>query len=110
MTGFFRGSGQMDGMGKDPSIVGLLDHLDLSAHGWVVVDHWEGDRCAVGIASKGRPGRLVYVSTFEVGPGRYDFECEESLGPDATDYRVVERGTAESLDGLRLVLTNHLGR
>jgi hypothetical protein len=95
-------------LAKDASILAMLDRLDLAGHGWVIVDNWDGDECAVGIARAGQPRRLVYVSTFETGPDRYDYECEEPIGEDQTDYRVVARGTAPSLKELRSVLIRHL--
>lgn len=95
-------------LAKDTSILAMLDRLDLAVHGWVIVDNWDGDECAVGIAKGGCLRRLVYVSTFETGPDQYDYECEEPVGEDETDYRVVDRGTASSLEDLRSILRRHL--
>jgi hypothetical protein len=75
---------------KDESILALLDRLQLTAKGWVVVDHWEGDLCAVGIAHRDHPRRLVYVSTWNKPAGRYYFERETPTGDEPTDYQSHE--------------------
>ncbi len=95
-------------LAKDPSILGLLDRLDLRAHGWVVVDNWDADECAIGIAREEWPRRLVYISTFDMGPDRYAYDCEEPTGPDLTDYVVVNRGVVAGLQALKSVIRQHL--
>lgn len=94
---------------KDESILALLSALEPQRRGWVVVDHWRGDRCAVGVARASEPRRLVYVSTFARGAGRYDYECELPSGPGETDYDSVDRGENVSYDQLLGVLLRHLG-
>lgn len=71
---------------KDESLLALLDRLQLAAKEWAVVDHWEADLCAVGIAHRDDPRRLVYVSTWNKPAGRYYIECETPRGDDPTDY------------------------
>ena len=74
-------------MKKDQSIMDLLAALALPELGWTVVapDPWEADLVAIGIGRIDQPRRLVYVSTFKRAPGRFDYECETPIGPDATD-------------------------
>ncbi len=83
---------------------GLSDKL-----GWEnyqVVDHWDADLHAIGVASLKDPARLVYVSTFQQMPGRYAFECEVS-GADEMPV-AVQRGPALDLDGIVEIIRSHL--
>ncbi len=93
---------------KDKSIVRLLSALDLRRRGWSVLDHWEGDTCAVGISRKTEPRRLVYVSTFSKKPDRYDYECEAPSGPRDVDYHTSDRGEDVTYDQLLQALLRHL--
>jgi hypothetical protein len=43
---------------KHPELLLLLRTLQLGARGWVIVDSWEADRGAVGVASPLHPDRL----------------------------------------------------
>ncbi|MGI8794689.1 MAG: hypothetical protein ACR2H3_16200 [Acidimicrobiales bacterium] len=95
-------------LAKAPSIIALLEALDLDRRGWEVVDHWDADECALGIAGRGQPRRLVYVSTFQRGPERYDYECEVPGGPDIEQYEVTIRGEDVCLETLVAVLESHL--
>jgi hypothetical protein len=93
---------------KHRSIVQLLDRLAMAERGWVETDTWDGDLCAVGIARLGAPRPLVYVSVWNLPPGRYYYECETPTGPDATDYEVVERGEDVDFETLRRAMERHL--
>jgi hypothetical protein len=93
---------------KDQSIKRLLVDLDFDRRGWTVVDHWEADAFAIGIASKPDPRRLVYVSTFRRAPGYFDFEAELQAGPVETDYRVLDRGENVSFEDLLKAIVRHL--
>ena len=95
-------------MNKDESIVKLLALLDLPAHDWVVSDHWDGDMFAVGVASGSRPGRLVYVSTFDQPAGVYTYELE--LPPrNRTEVYCPAGGRAGvTLQQLLAVMIEHL--
>jgi hypothetical protein len=93
---------------KDQSVLRLLVDLDLDRHEWTVVDHWEADAFAIGVAAKPDPRRLVYVSTFRRAPGRFDFEAELPVGPEETDYRVVDRGESVPFEDLLKALVKHL--
>ncbi|HTN99286.1 MAG TPA: hypothetical protein VL068_01320 [Microthrixaceae bacterium] len=74
-----------------------------------MINHWDGDDCAVGIARSGIPRRLVYVSTFEKSPDRYAYECETPVGPNDSDCEVVWRSDDVTYDELLQVIEGHLG-
>lgn len=81
---------------KDKSIQDLLRLIDPGKHNWIVVDYWDGDLCAIGIAHKDQPRRLIYISTFNQAPGYYYYECEEPAGPMLSDYTATK--SAEGID------------
>src|SRR5262245_18865523 len=93
---------------KDQSVLRLLVDLGLDRHRWTVVDHWEADAFAIGVAAKLDPRKLVYVSTLRRAPGRFDFEAELPAGPEETDYRVVDRGENVSFEDLLRAIVRHL--
>jgi hypothetical protein len=97
-------------MQKDESVNELLRILPLRANGWVVVDHWDADLCAVGIAHESCRRRLVYISTYGKQKGIYDFECEIPAGPEASDYSTVERGENVNIETLLDVIRRHLAQ
>lgn len=95
---------------KDPTILRLLALLDLTKEGWRTVGHWDADLVAVGIASVGNSGRIVYISTFNEPPGRYYYECEVSNGSEPTDFDVTDRVHGATFDELLCALRRHLPR
>ncbi len=58
---------------KDKSINSLINRLNLKEHNWVVIDHWESDECAIGIANPHSLRILVYISTFGKDSQKYDY-------------------------------------
>jgi hypothetical protein len=93
---------------KDRSILALLAKLPMTSRGWVTVDHWEADLCAIGIASKEHPRRLVYVSTYGKECDRYYYECEEPSGVAPEEHKTVDRGTDVDFRTLARVIEGHL--
>lgn len=93
----------------DESIVDLLQRLELDRRAWVIVDHWEADLTAIGLASPTDVRRLVYVSTFGLEPGRYAFESEVGRGEGDESYKVVDSGGDVSFGRLVEALEQHLG-
>ncbi len=93
---------------KHASIVDLVRRLAPEARGWVVLDHWEGDRCAIGIASATEPSRIVYVCTFRKRAGCYDYECEEAPRDRDELYSVASRGEDVTFDTLLARILVHL--
>ena len=96
-------------MEKDRSILDLLSGLSLDRSGWIVVDHWEADLCAIGPTRPSAPGRIVYVSTYNKPDGRYDYECEEAAGPAPENHATGDAGQNVDLPTLIAVLQRHLG-
>jgi hypothetical protein len=72
---------------KHKSITELLDRLRtrLGTAAFDVIDHWEGDLCAVGVARPDEHGILVYVSTFGEPEGSYFVSLE--LPPPSWSWR-----------------------
>ncbi|MCB9612053.1 MAG: hypothetical protein H6721_26075 [Sandaracinus sp.] len=96
-------------MKKDETIRTLLERLELARRGWQVVDHWEADRQAIGIATKRDRRHLVYVSTYSRAPGRFYYECETPSGRDETAYATTAAGEDVDYDTLVKALEAHLG-
>jgi hypothetical protein len=97
---------------KDPAIVALLrrlrDRLDPNA--FDIVDHWELDPCAVGIASPRDHGVLAYISCYGEPPGRYQVELE--LPPTTRGempYQVAGRFDDLDFEALAGVVSSHFG-
>ena len=84
---------------KDPAIIELLERLRrrLGPEAFDVVDHWEGDPTAVGIASPREHGVLAYLSTFDRPPGRYDVELEWPPAP-GQEFPYRDAGKHRDLD------------
>ncbi len=99
-------------MEKDPSILQLLVRLSVELkNDFEAVDFWDGDLCAVGILRRNTNIRLVYISTFNLSPDQYYYECEvadsvKSIGKG--NYRVVAKGRVEELSALIEVVKSHL--
>ncbi len=93
---------------KDASIEALITRLDLPTRAWIVVDHWQGDLFAVGIASRRDPARLVYVSTFGKPTGLFEYECESRPSTADEAYRVAHEGEDVDFDALFAVMSSHL--
>ena len=95
-------------MNKDPSIVSLLERLDLTKRGWVTVDHWDSDLMAIGIARPNEPRRLIYVSIFDKPDERFYFECEEQAGSDEAEFRTGKSSEDATFDELLSAAVEHL--
>jgi len=78
---------------KDKTINDFLIRLNLAERGWIIVDHWEADICAIGIAHRNSPRRLLYISTFNKKPGFYDYECESPSLVNSDDYETIAKKT-----------------
>lgn len=95
---------------KDPRIRELLRGLkaSMAAGSYQIMDHWDADACAIGIASLEDPWRLVYVSTYDQEGGKYAFECEAPMGSGSGDYQTIDQGDGLRLDDLLLKIRVHL--
>jgi hypothetical protein len=96
-------------MKKDSTITELLDWLrEKLADGFTVTDHWEADRCAIGIAAPDDPEQLAYISSNNKLASRYYVKLESSAlnhqaNPPITTFDSVNR------DELLKIVTKHLG-
>ena len=95
-------------MHKDNRILALLHRLEVEERGWMVVDHWQADLCAIGIAANDNPRKLVYISVYDKLEGLYDYECEAPDGQSDEEYKVVCSGQNAALDELLAVMNAHL--
>lgn len=95
-------------MTKDQTVRTCVERhaSELGGNRFRVVDHWDADLYAVGLAAIEDPRRLVYVSTFGQVAGRYAFECEEP--EEGREYRTVARGDAATFEELREIVRAHL--
>lgn len=96
---------------KDISIQTALNRLteNLGAEAFVVVDMWEDDDFAVGVAHPQDAQQLLYFSTFEL-PAEHYFIVFETA-PDAnSDLPYADEGDdlAESFDELLKMVKQHL--
>lgn len=93
---------------KDGSIWLLLAELAqrLDSHQIKVVDHWDADLFAVGVARADAADKLVYVSTFRKEPGLYAYEAEEPGRQH--ESRPAARGDGVTLEQLVDILRHHL--
>jgi hypothetical protein len=94
-------------MNKAPPILALIARLPLEARGWVIVDHWSDDLCAIGFAPRAHPRHLIYVSTYDKEAGRYFYECETPSGAEPTDYVASASGEGVDLDTLLAAMEEH---
>ncbi len=97
---------------KDPAIVALLRRLSnyLGSDAFDVVDHWEPDVCAVGIASPRDHGVLAYISCYGEPQGRFHVELELPPSPGAElPYQVAGRFDDLDFEALAGVVSSHFG-
>jgi hypothetical protein len=88
--------------------------VDLDRRGWVIVDHWDADRFAIGLARAGRDDLLAYVSTWGKPSGRFFVELEtpdavQPLGYSATRHDDVDLAEAMLVIERHLTATGPLG-
>lgn len=99
-------------MRKLPEVIQVVDALRLRlGDALVVVDHWEGDLAAVGVALRGAAQRLAYVLR-KSSPRRPTFYVALELPPEPGSdlpYAVAgdhhDLSLADALD----VIVSHLG-
>ena len=97
---------------KDESITRMLIELraELGDKAFDVVDHWESDRCAIGIARPDDHGVLVYVSAQEDRKNEYwvSLELPPRVGDDFPYVPVGER-EVHGIQELASVVRTHFG-
>ena len=98
-------------MDKDPSITAIVDRLrsDLGPEAFDMLDHWDDDLCAVGIARPSDHRYLVYICTFPPEAGTISYECEKPpTDPErlySSDGMVESASYADLLAAVRQHLT-----
>lgn len=95
---------------KDRRILDLLDQLrsKLGDGAFDIVDHWEQDLIAVGIASPRNHQILVYIGVYDDG-----YHAELELPPVTEDdgrYRVAGRYSGLSFDQLANIVDTHFAQ
>lgn len=94
-------------LNKDQSLRDVLARLvsDLGEGVFEVVDHWDGDLCAIGLARPADQRYLVYVCTFPPETELFAYECERPpTDPDFpydSDGMVEEASYDQLLDAVR---------
>jgi hypothetical protein len=97
---------------KDQALLALLEGLRerLGPDTFDVVDHWDLDPYAVGVASRGDHGVLAYISSFGEPAGKCHTELELPASPtDDLPYRVAGRFNDLDLETLTDIVSRHLG-
>ena len=92
---------------KEEGVLEFLHALKGLPIDWEIRDYWEGDRCAIGVASRTQPSRLAYVSCWAQPPNHFFVELEEeALVPD--EYLVIARLESSPMDVAIAVVERHL--
>ena len=93
---------------KDRSILGLLSrlHTELGAKAFDVVDHWDSDLCAIGLAMPADHATLIYVSSYGHPDGEFDYELENAPTTAGDVYSVAGRGNATYVELLGIIRTH----
>jgi hypothetical protein len=101
------------GLAKDSAILRVLDRLRefLGGDAFVIVDHWESDFDAIGIANPRDPGVLVYISTLGESSDRFYVELEWPPAPKADfPYQVAGSYDDVTFEQLARIVSDHLLR
>ena len=95
---------------KDDSVLRVLDRLrsDLGDDAFDVVDHWDADLCAVGVARPSDHRFLVYISTFPPENGVLAYECERPSSDPDLPYDSDGIVNEASYDDVAAAVTRHL--
>ncbi len=93
---------------KETKIIKLLEKLRVETRGWLVVDHWDADLCAVGVAACADLRKLVYISTYKQPKDRYYYACEAASPMGGDDNCTVASADGVSFAELLDVMVKHL--
>jgi hypothetical protein len=99
-------------MPKVDAIRCAVHHLEerLEKGAFQIVDHWEGDDLAIGVANSGDAQRLVYIATSNHSQHLYDCFLERAPTPQSgVPYEDCGKFGAVSLDELAQLVSSHLG-
>ncbi len=94
---------------KDPSILNLLARLrtDLADDAFDIVDHWDGDLVAIGLACPSDHRVLAYISTINQLPDSYSYELELPPTNDDELYSVAGESNGCTYPELLDALCSH---
>jgi hypothetical protein len=107
-----RGQGGHVSLLKDNAINDALSYLQrrFGDHGFYVLDHWQEDLRAVGIASLHDPNQLVYVTHDNQAPPKYSVILERaSLSSRELPYEDCGHLDDLNLTALAAIVATHLG-
>ena len=88
------------------AVIGWLrEHSDVQ---FVVIDHWDADQNAIGMASPDDPRRLVYIAWYQE-PERYFVELETSPSNDSDiPYETIGTFSSVNREELAAIVKEHL--
>lgn len=95
---------------KHETITRMLDELqaELGGDAFDVVDHWEGDSRAIGIARPDDHGVLAYISTHDGGKNRFWVSLElPPRTPDEFPYVSAGDRQVHGIQELAAVVRTH---
>ncbi len=97
---------------KEEGIVKVIEQLARHlGESFDVVDHWEADQCAIGIAKPDDHRVLVYISTWQQPECTYYVELED---PPTSEEEGLFKNTftleSASFEELLAVTRKHLGK
>jgi hypothetical protein len=95
---------------KDAEIREVLSWLrDRLGPTFLVIDHWDGDLCAIGVAATHDPKQLVYISSWNRPGGRYFVELETAPAPGSEmPYTSVSKFDTVDREELACIVAQHL--
>src|SRR5947208_2640607 len=99
-------------MKKNSAILRALHHLEnrLGKDAFQIVDHWEADLLAIGVASPSNAQRLVYIASVSKSEQNYDVIYERAPIPGSElPYEHCGKFHNVGLDELAQLVSNHLG-
>jgi hypothetical protein len=96
---------------KDPSLRHLVSELQRRAPDgtFIVVDHWEMDPFAIGLASPAHPDQLAYISSLTAAEGKYFMSRELPSDSDLVPFRDGGAEQYTDIDTLAAAILDHLG-
>jgi len=82
---------------------------ELGSTAFDIADHWEMDRCAIGLCNRSDASRLVYICTFRLPRDKYDVDLDvASSVDDDVPYMTVDSYRKVTFDELVEIVRKHL--
>ena len=92
-------SSEISSLAKEDRVKSMLAALTerFGQGTFQIIDDWEADLCAIGIALPHDPNKVVYISTYGLPEGRYS--CHVDIWPPAgSDSRSKSLAKLEGID------------